>query len=520
MFILFRASIYFTNHRDFIQHSTCIVHIGAYTFRFMSDFQWELLGAILILAEDIFFWILMEMPSHKGFLQTTGIQAFLKRLKWLRDIALVVTSSIVSPILWIWEQFWSLPVIGIITVLLYGLGVDAMYGNDFKIAAALYFVATVLIALKICSQKEVRDHPNSGGIQLVVILLSTSVFVASLLWIDHRKGPAAISKTQPPQERTKPVQNPPVSKEPPMQPPPRTSVNIHKESQSFAFTESISDTVTVLLDNGANIHFEVHLQSTSIQKQKSNGLLNLDGERPLTVYIQDGTFYVDASITDGSGHKAIQIERNKLEVNPSGWDRNFSANAVEVVDSSQRPVFQMIRKRANLIQISGLFISSKGSVFDARPPKALFKYPAWKYPGEYAEQSPGESPDESPGNPYSPNALSQLTSAELRAQTQTLCTQIRALSKEWNEGYFENNKKALQAMNAAKSQEVRKFYANQRMAGNEQLFRSLEARFNREYRRNAKSLIVKLSLRVNRPTDAFKPPLGATAVGVWCGSGL
>ncbi len=157
--------------------------------------------------------------------------------------------------------------------------------------------------------------------------------------------------------------------------------------EPFAFTEDIPDTVTILLDNGANMHMTLNLKSEAIQKDKFSGLLELDGERPLTVYIQDRTFYVDASITDGSGHTAIQIKKNKFEVKPAEWDRNFSPNAVEIVDSIQRPMFQMIRKRANLIQINGLFVSSKGSIFDIRPPKALFKYPAWKYLGKYSEES-------------------------------------------------------------------------------------------------------------------------------------
>ena len=417
-----------------------------------------------------------------------------------------------------WGHIVSWPVVAIAgpAIILLGFGVLSMSPPRVNFAQTCFAVGYLIILTKLAWWVAFeRTEPEwERAIFVGLIFMGAGVLWFGSNMFAVRTKPPVLKQ---PATATTETHNliPPASASPPNSVPEElppqlnqgTPVNVHKESQSFAFTEAISDTVTVLLDNGANIHIEVHLQSTSIQKQKSNGLLNLDGERPLTVYIHDGTFYVDALITDGSGHKVIQIKRNKLEVNPSGWDRNFSANAVEVVDSSQRPVFQMIRKRANLIQISGLFISSKGSVFDARPPKALFKYPAWKFPGEYAEQGLGESPDESPGNPYSPNELSKLTSAELLAQTQIICTKIRALSKEWNEGYFENNKKALQAMNAAKSEEEKRIYSNRRMADNEQLFRSLEARFNREYRRNARSLKDVLSLRVNRPMDAFKLPL-------------
>ena len=46
----------------------------------MSDYHWEILGCILILAEAITFWILDEMPSNKKFNQTAPMQSFLRKL--------------------------------------------------------------------------------------------------------------------------------------------------------------------------------------------------------------------------------------------------------------------------------------------------------------------------------------------------------------------------------------------------------------------------------------------------------
>jgi hypothetical protein len=264
--------------------------------------------------------------------------------------------------------------------------------------------------------------------------------------------------------------------------------------QQFAFREGIPETVAVLLDNGANFHIEMNLHSAAIQKGKSAALLKLDGEELLRVYIEDGIFYVDASITDGHGHQAIQIKKNKLEVRPSAWDRNFSANAIEVVDSNQRPVFQMIRKRANLIQINGLFVSSKGSVLDMRPLKALFRYPSWKHQGEYAEENPTDS-----------TMLSGLTNAELLSQTEALCRNIRSLGSEWDQGYFKNNADALGSINAAKSKEQKEHYSRQRMADNEHLYLELKARYNKEYGQRARELEAVLVQRINSPADVFNP---------------
>jgi hypothetical protein len=143
----------------------------------------------------------------------------------------------------------------------------------------------------------------------------------------------------------------------------------------FAVTEALPDTVTVLISNGAAIHITMTLKTAALEKERFTGLLDLNGDRPITAYVEDGVFYVDATITDLSGHKVVQIKKNKVEVMPAGWDMNFSANAVEVVDASKRPIFQMIRKRATVIQIAGLFVGKGGGVFDIRPDQDALQIP-------------------------------------------------------------------------------------------------------------------------------------------------
>ena len=194
---------------------------------------------------------------------------------------------------------------------------------------------------------------------------------------------------------------------------------------------------------------------------------------------------------------SLGSKKGKLWLNQStgDWDRNFSANAVEVVDTNQRPVFQMIRKRANLIQLSGLFVSSKGTVFDVRPAKPLFKYPSWRHLGEYAEEAKEESTQ----------PLSELPTSELRSRAAALCNRIRALGNEWDDGYYRNNEKTRLAISKARNKEEEQKLGQKRMEDNQHLYHDLEARYNRDFGPDARLLKTELSKRVNSPTEVFNP---------------
>jgi hypothetical protein len=94
----------------------------------------------------------------------------------------------------------------------------------------------------------------------------------------------------------------------------------------------------------------------------------------------------------------VVVENNKVRISNPMIDRNFSKNALEIVDSKGQPLFQMIRENASHITIYGIFSTSQGLLcFDRDDPlefgghcaegfklTPIFRYPAWKYPGEYA----------------------------------------------------------------------------------------------------------------------------------------
>jgi hypothetical protein len=132
----------------------------------------------------------------------------------------------------------------------------------------------------------------------------------------------------------------------------------------------------------------------------------------------------------------------------------------------------MIRRRSNLVEISGIFAGNK-AILDARPGKLLFRYPSWKYPGQYAN-------DEANKTQIDPS-LAQATNAELQSKVQTLCAEIRVLGRNWDDGYRANLTSAT------------------RGADNEHLYRSLEQQFNKDYGLSARSLNAILERRLDSP---------------------
>jgi hypothetical protein len=103
----------------------------------------------------------------------------------------------------------------------------------------------------------------------------------------------------------------------------------------------------------------------------------------------------------------IRIENNKVQISNAFVDRNFSKNALEIIDKQGEPVFQMIRENASHITIYGIFTvpladptTGRRRVWcldDEHPLDMgttecpadfkltpIFRYPYWKYPGEYA----------------------------------------------------------------------------------------------------------------------------------------
>ena len=164
---------------------------------------------------------------------------------------------------------------------------------------------------------------------------------------------------------------------------------------------------------------------------------------PILPYVRDNRLFVYVSMPFQNEKRIVSMSDDLDSVIPQTWDRNYSSNAFEVVNEDGRPVLQVFYKRPNDVQVNGVFVVNGYALFEsfgAMPwlispyvrvtqnqttqefeiadfqrtftniaismdtnaaygtkftdQKPIFKYPAWKYLGQYAEE---EVPRSSPG---------------------------------------------------------------------------------------------------------------------------
>lgn len=128
--------------------------------------------------------------------------------------------------------------------------------------------------------------------------------------------------------------------------------------------------------------------------------VNIGYDYPINIKIDDGNLLVSASFNDKSGRLIAQIADNQWVINRDNYcDRNFSTNALEVVDKNKVPLLQVDIKNGNNIFIGGvfyfpnvrLFMSTSDSTLTGDPSfndeialkkiKRIFEYPSKKYLG-------------------------------------------------------------------------------------------------------------------------------------------
>jgi len=115
------------------------------------------------------------------------------------------------------------------------------------------------------------------------------------------------------------------------------------------------------------------------------------------------TLLVNAKIgAGGQFGPIIEIRNNAFAVRNPNFDSNSNERALEVVTSDGLPVFQLIQKSPTQVVINGIFPVDNGRRMTIAGPdgvkqfatdadlanfhlKPIFKYPAWKHPGEYAD---------------------------------------------------------------------------------------------------------------------------------------
>ncbi len=109
----------------------------------------------------------------------------------------------------VFSKIWDGTIIGVPVI--YGLGSAALFGNEYRIAVALFFAAIAWATAKAFTWGEARGHEHSGWVRTLILVVGCSAFALSFLWTIHRKCDSDLvfhSSANPPQTGTQPTQGP------------------------------------------------------------------------------------------------------------------------------------------------------------------------------------------------------------------------------------------------------------------------------------------------------------------------
>lgn len=143
---------------------------------------------------------------------------------------------------------------------------------------------------------------------------------------------------------------------------------------------------------------------------------------PLRPEVKDNRLYLSVLVPYQNDRKRISMDNALDRHLPAMWDRNFTSNAFEIVQHDNTPVLQVIYRRADVIEVYGIFVLDAHHVFvtfgatnsmwvqnltadstnvtadstafilptaafeaDFAPRNPIFKYPSWKYMGVFSE---------------------------------------------------------------------------------------------------------------------------------------
>lgn len=158
------------------------------------------------------------------------------------------------------------------------------------------------------------------------------------------------------------------------------------------FSEDVNE-LTVTL-GGMNFTYN----RSTLEKGPKEPLISAEF-KPVKVYLDNGQLYADVTVLGGSGLPPLKIRKNVVYGKPNQWDINYNETALEIVTKQHKPVYQFIYKSPSKIVINGLFPLPSGllvatekssilnptgrTIFSLDP---IFKYPSWKYKGQYKEE--------------------------------------------------------------------------------------------------------------------------------------
>ena len=144
--------------------------------------------------------------------------------------------------------------------------------------------------------------------------------------------------------------------------------------------------------------------------------IDYNGITPVQFQYLDGKVSYSVKFWSPNQQSTIEVTDGRFTVRNDSLDRNYSSRALEVVTRDGHPILQIIWLTPGHMRLNGLFPLPDGSALcmsDSGPKTVsanspfsechippVFKYPSWKYPGEFASPSllvPAQLPA-SPGN--------------------------------------------------------------------------------------------------------------------------
>jgi len=159
------------------------------------------------------------------------------------------------------------------------------------------------------------------------------------------------------------------------------------------FSEKVDTVLFSLGEGGITVGYKF-----SVLEKEAKEPFKLGGFSPVRLYIENAKPFADVKIYGGSGMPPIEIKHNQILNKPPNWDFNSNENALEIVNENQIPVYQLYYKTTSHIVINGIFpfpggvilANKSGATMNPILPttfglKRIFRYPSWKYPGQYEE---------------------------------------------------------------------------------------------------------------------------------------
>ena len=171
------------------------------------------------------------------------------------------------------------------------------------------------------------------------------------------------------------------------------SATLSKNSNELKFPDhkfiELPEKITITFANNS-VSYNV-----DILKDKKVTPFNI-ADVKIFAFIENNILYADVEIFGGKNQQPINIKKNTISLLPSGWDFNATNKALEIINEKQIPMYQLIYRSPNHIELKGIFVTKVGLVVAnedgiqmnpklpiAHKMKRIFKYPSWKYPGEY-----------------------------------------------------------------------------------------------------------------------------------------